>query len=282
MFARFTITPALGRAAAGLVLAIALLAAFPAAAPAADCRAAQVVGLGDRGPEVRAVQQTLARTTYLPWAALAGRFGWRTWHAVVAFQGWHALACDGIVGPRTRAALHHASRPVPWSTREGYEVHVAVQVLLMVGEGRVQRTIHVSTGAGASTPLGAQRGGPRGLELRTAPDANVDRGLGVVRRSGSEGDPRCGRTAPSDSIRAPRQQRRTTMAATRTIRSGEVGARIEVHDISGNVKREGEIVEVLGSAGHEHYHVRWTNGHESIHYPADGTRIFPKASKPKK
>ena len=70
------------------------------------------------------------------------------------------------------------------------------------------------------------------------------------------------------------------MAATRMIRSGEVGARIQVHDIGGNLKREGEIVEVLGSAGHEHYRVRWTDGHESIHFPADGTRIFPKASKP--
>jgi hypothetical protein len=72
------------------------------------------------------------------------------------------------------------------------------------------------------------------------------------------------------------------MAETRMIRSGEAGARIEVHDIGGNVKREGEIVEVLGGAGHEHYRVRWTDGHESIHYPAGGTRVIPKASKPKK
>ena len=154
MFARSTIAPASRRAAAGLVLAIAVLGAFPAGAPAAACRAAQVVELGDRGPEVRAIQRTLARATYLPRAAVDGRFGWRTWHAVVAVQGWHALARDGIVGPRTRAALHHASRPVPWSAREGYEVHVAAQVLLMVRDGRVRRAIHVSAGAGSSTPLG--------------------------------------------------------------------------------------------------------------------------------
>ena len=72
------------------------------------------------------------------------------------------------------------------------------------------------------------------------------------------------------------------MAATRMSRSGEAGSRIEVHDIGGNVKREGEIVEVLGSAGHEHYRVRWTDGHESIHFPADGTRVFPKESKSEK
>lgn len=72
------------------------------------------------------------------------------------------------------------------------------------------------------------------------------------------------------------------MAATRRLRSGKVGARIDVHEIGGNVKREGEIVEVLGSPAHEHYRVRWTDGHESIHYPADGTRIFPKASGRKK
>lgn len=68
------------------------------------------------------------------------------------------------------------------------------------------------------------------------------------------------------------------MAATRVNRSGEAGARIEVHDIGGNVRRDGVIVEVLGRPGHEHYRVRWSDGHESIHFPADGTRVFPEAS----
>lgn len=153
MFARSTIAPASRRAAAGLVLAIAVLGAFPAGAPAAACRAAQVVELGDRGPEVRAIQRTLARATYLPRAAVDGRFGWRTWHAVVAFQGWPrspaTASSDRAPAPRSITRLVRFRGP-----REGYEVHVAGQVLLMVRDGRVRRAIHVSTGAGSSTPLG--------------------------------------------------------------------------------------------------------------------------------
>ena len=72
------------------------------------------------------------------------------------------------------------------------------------------------------------------------------------------------------------------MAAPHKIRSCEVGARIEVHDTSGTVTRDGEIFEVLGRPGHEHYRVRWSDGHESIHFPAEGTRVFPKASGPGK
>ena len=68
------------------------------------------------------------------------------------------------------------------------------------------------------------------------------------------------------------------MAATHMNRSAGVGARIEVHDTSGTVKRDGEILEVLGRPEHEHYRVRWADGHESIHFPAEGTRIFPKPS----
>jgi hypothetical protein len=69
------------------------------------------------------------------------------------------------------------------------------------------------------------------------------------------------------------------MAATDPSRSAGIGSRIEVHEIGGTIKRDGEIIEVLGRPGHEHYRVRWTDGHESIHFPADGTRIFPKRSR---
>jgi hypothetical protein len=55
---------------------------------------------------------------------------------------------------------------------------------------------------------------------------------------------------------------------------GHVGDRIEVHSPSGTVApRRGEIVEVLGMPHHEHYRVRWNDGHESIFFPADGTHI---------
>jgi len=111
--------------------------------------------LSSHGAAVRALQSVLARFTYLPGSAVDGVFGIRTWHAVVAVQGWSALSRDGIVGPLTRRALAHARTPKPWSTATGIEVHIPQQVLLLVSHGRVQRAIHVSTGMpGWPTPVG--------------------------------------------------------------------------------------------------------------------------------
>ena len=54
---------------------------------------------------------------------------------------------------------------------------------------------------------------------------------------------------------------------------GKAGDRLEVHVIGSGSVRRGLIVEVLGAPGHEHYRVHWTDDHESIHYPSEGTRI---------
>jgi Domain of unknown function (DUF1918) len=51
---------------------------------------------------------------------------------------------------------------------------------------------------------------------------------------------------------------------------------IEARGVSGRAPRRGEIVEVLGREGHEHYRVRWDDQHESIVYPADGVIITPR------
>jgi peptidoglycan hydrolase-like protein with peptidoglycan-binding domain len=126
------------------------LRARPRATPSAA-----LLRLGSRGAAVRALQSELARLTYLPSSAVDGAFGMRTWHAVVAFQGWSGLARDGVVGPKTRQALTGARIPRPWSTATGFEVHIPQQVLLIVAGGRVQRAIHVSTGRpGRPTPVG--------------------------------------------------------------------------------------------------------------------------------
>jgi Domain of unknown function (DUF1918) len=42
---------------------------------------------------------------------------------------------------------------------------------------------------------------------------------------------------------------------------------IEGHKV-GEGRRIGEILEVLGDPGHEHYRVRWDDGHESVYYPS--------------
>ncbi len=149
------------RAAGVVVVALALSAsaiapvALASPARAGAARSAPKLELGSRGTAVRTLQDELQRLTYLPAGAADGRFGIRTWHAVVAFQGWSGLAHDGIAGPRTRAVLAHARRPTPWSRAEGMEVHIAQQVLLLVRGGRVRRAIHVSTGRpGWPTPAG--------------------------------------------------------------------------------------------------------------------------------
>ena len=50
---------------------------------------------------------------------------------------------------------------------------------------------------------------------------------------------------------------------------------IESRGVHGQAPRRGEIIEVLGREGHEHYRVRWDERHESIVYPADGVIVTP-------
>jgi hypothetical protein len=61
---------------------------------------------------------------------------------------------------------------------------------------------------------------------------------------------------------------------TRHSTSGaQVGDRLEARAVHGEPPRRGEILEVLGAPGHEHYRVRWDDNHESIVYPADGVNV---------
>lgn len=50
---------------------------------------------------------------------------------------------------------------------------------------------------------------------------------------------------------------------------------IEVRGVPGQPPKRGEIVEVLGRPGHEHYRVRWDARHESIFYPSEAASIVP-------
>lgn len=102
---------------------------------------------GDQGEDVLALQQQLAGLGY--WVGSTdGHYGHLTEQAVLAFQGWEGLARDGVVGPRTRAALDSASRPVPEASGDGIEIHRTQQVLLVVRDGRTELALHTSTGSG--------------------------------------------------------------------------------------------------------------------------------------
>lgn len=65
-----------------------------------------VLSLGDRGPEVLALQQRLNKAN--AGLSVDGVFGPATHAAVVAFQAQSGLTPDGVVGPRTKAALEAA------------------------------------------------------------------------------------------------------------------------------------------------------------------------------
>ena len=68
------------------------------------------------------------------------------------------------------------------------------------------------------------------------------------------------------------------MAGKQIARLARVGDRIEARGLHGRPSRRGEIVELLGSADHEHYRVRWDEQHESIVYPTDRVIITPRAT----
>ena len=80
-----------------LLLALLLLGAYPSAAHGA-------VAWGDRGSDVKAVQQRLRQYGYMT-APADGIYGQATYDAVVWFQRKNGLTADGVVGPATAAAL---------------------------------------------------------------------------------------------------------------------------------------------------------------------------------
>jgi hypothetical protein len=70
------------------------------------------------------------------------------------------------------------------------------------------------------------------------------------------------------------------MANDQPASTPRVGDLIETRGIHGQPARRGEIVELLGGEGHEHYRVRWDEQHESLVYPADGVMIVPRVQEP--
>ena len=56
---------------------------------------------------------------------------------------------------------------------------------------------------------------------------------------------------------------------------------VEGHRI-GEARRIGEILEVLGEAGHEHYRVLWDDDHESVFYPSSDSTIQKAGPRTKK
>jgi lipoprotein-anchoring transpeptidase ErfK/SrfK len=107
---------------------------------------AAVLGRGDRGPAVEALQRRLRDLGY--WVGpVDGAFGSLTEQAVFALQKAAGLQRDGIVGPRTRRALEQGRRPRARSDAgRVLEVDERRQLLLVVHGGRVRWVFNASTG----------------------------------------------------------------------------------------------------------------------------------------
>lgn len=66
------------------------------------------------------------------------------------------------------------------------------------------------------------------------------------------------------------------MTTTKPKTLGQPGDLIEVtgHH-QGEAPRLGEILDALGERGHEHYRVRWEDGHVSVYYPGSDATVRP-------
>jgi hypothetical protein len=108
---------------------------------------------------VRGVQLRMFQLGYLSRAQVTGTLDYATSQALLAFQGWEDLARTGTVTGETQLALVRAALPRPRSRAPGrhVEIHRDRGVLLLVENGRVERAVHTSTGAGGATPSGTFR-----------------------------------------------------------------------------------------------------------------------------
>lgn len=65
---------------------------------------------GASGPQVKLLQRALVTLGFAP-GAIDGSYGAATQQALKRFQGAHSLTADGVLGPKTLAALKLALRP---------------------------------------------------------------------------------------------------------------------------------------------------------------------------
>lgn len=102
---------------------------------------------GDRGERVLRLQQRLSDLGY--WLGRPdGHFGGLTQQAVFALQKAAGIQRDGVVGPRTSAALESGIRPASRVGGTGAEVDLDRQLLIFVRDGSVVLTLNTSTGNG--------------------------------------------------------------------------------------------------------------------------------------
>jgi peptidoglycan hydrolase-like protein with peptidoglycan-binding domain len=104
---------------------------------------------GSTGAAVLALQQKLTFLGY--WLGTPnGVFGDSTQEAVYAYQKAAGVSADGVVGPKTQAALAKNVRPTPKAFSGPYVIEVDLQddLVMFVKNGTVEYILNCSTGGG--------------------------------------------------------------------------------------------------------------------------------------
>lgn len=115
---------------------------------------------GARGSAVTDLQNRLNALGY--WNGPAdGSFGAQVQQAVYALQKAAGLAKDGVVGPRTRAALDAGTRPEA-RIGDGIEIDLGRQLLIVSRGGSILSIHNTSTGSGKRYGRGKIARTPRG------------------------------------------------------------------------------------------------------------------------
>jgi peptidoglycan hydrolase-like protein with peptidoglycan-binding domain len=110
--------------------------------------------VGSTGARVLALQQRLTALGY--WVGTPnGTFGDSTQQAVYALQKAAGIERDGIVGPKTEAALQKGVRPTPKpSTGYVIQVDLALDLVMFVNNGKIEYVLNTSTGGGYTYSTG--------------------------------------------------------------------------------------------------------------------------------
>jgi peptidoglycan hydrolase-like protein with peptidoglycan-binding domain len=110
--------------------------------------AANNLRLGSSGAAVLALQERLTDLGY--WLGTPdGKFGDSTEQATYAFQKAAGLTRDGVVGPKTAAALKQGAVPRPRSTSgRVIEIDLSDDLMMFVNDGKVDYILNTSTGGG--------------------------------------------------------------------------------------------------------------------------------------
>ena len=120
------------------------------AASAAPAAAGRVLQVGSTGSSVRGLQRRLAQLKYYP-GSIDGKFGTNTLEAVWAFQEVQGLRGENFVSSAMQRALAHPRAPRVLDRAAGpnrIEINLAIEVLVLYHNNRVQLISHVSTGGG--------------------------------------------------------------------------------------------------------------------------------------